>query len=69
MIDPGELNKWILLQKQNPDSEEWADVAHLRARVNKTNGGILMSDTRRVSRRWYLSRTCIGSSMLVTTLR
>ena len=39
MIDPGELNKWILLQKQDPDSEEWADVAHLRARVNKTNGG------------------------------
>lgn len=38
-IDPGAMSKMILIQRQDPDTEVWGDVARLHARVNKTGGG------------------------------
>ena len=38
-IDPGELDKMIRIQQQDPDTEAWSDVIALHARVNKTGGG------------------------------
>lgn len=38
-IDPGAMNKVILLQRQDPDTEAWSDVSRLHARVNKSGGG------------------------------
>lgn len=32
-------DKPITVQVQDPDTEEWADLWHLHARVNKTGGG------------------------------
>ncbi len=32
-------DKPITIQRQDPDTEEWADVWKLHARVNKTGGG------------------------------
>ena len=38
-IDPGTMSKMICIQRQDPDTEVWSDVARLHARVNKTGGG------------------------------
>ena len=38
-IDAGALNKLILIQRQDPDTEQWGSVAALHARVNKSSGG------------------------------
>ena len=38
-IDPGAMNKVILLQRQDPDTEAWSDVGKIHARVNKSGGG------------------------------
>lgn len=38
-IDPGAMSKMIRIQRQDPDTEVWSDVARLHARVNKTGGG------------------------------
>lgn len=38
-IDPGELNKRIQIQYQDPDTEAWSNVITLYARVNKAGGG------------------------------
>lgn len=38
-IDPGAMNKVILLQRQDPDTEAWRDVGKIHARVNKSGGG------------------------------
>ncbi len=32
-------DKPIIIQTQDPDTEQWADKLHLHARVNKTGGG------------------------------
>ena len=36
-------NKPILVQEQDPNTEQWADVLHLHAEVNKTGGGTSFS--------------------------
>lgn len=36
-------DKPITIQKQDPETEQWADLWHLHARVNKTGGGQTMN--------------------------
>lgn len=36
-------DKLITIQQQDPETEQWADLWHLHARVNKTGGGQTMN--------------------------